>query len=94
MLGGEQYHGDEDAQQQAVPTGTRMLGSGQYRRDEGEEQQLPSHQGGGQRRGGRGKGQEHRGEDYPWTQLALFTAFNNKAVAIATGLINASDLHN
>lgn len=41
-----------------------------------------------------GKGGRAQGEDYPWTQLALFTAFNNKAVAIATALINASDLHN
>lgn len=28
------------------------------------------------------------------TACPLFTAFNNKAVAIATGLINASHLHN
>lgn len=44
--------------------------------------------------GGWGRGEEHGGEDYPWPQpVPFFTAFNNKAVAIATGLINASDLH-
>lgn len=44
---------------------------------------------------GTGKGgRAQRGGLSMDTACPLFTAFNNKAVAIATGLINASDLHN
>lgn len=44
-------------------------------------------------RTGKGGRAERRGLSMD-TACPLFTAFNNKAVAIATGLINASHLHN
>lgn len=69
-----------------LPTGTGM-GTGTA------AQQLPSRRGGGRlwEAGGR---RAQRGGLSSNTACPLFTAFNNKAVAIATGLINAPDLHN
>lgn len=73
-----------------LPAGTGTVGGG-WQPGRGESGSCPC----AGARGDLGKGgRAGRGGLSTDTVCPLFTAFNNKAVAIATGLINASHLHN